>query len=130
MLTIDIRQELDFQDFHLPGSINVPFASEFSPSPFSDPSTLATLWTRLETYFSAPPETLLSAMKDKQILVVCYDGDASRVASSVLRAKGYETNSVKGGFMALRKVRAQSNETMSSKGKTDEIIMTPIAQTV
>ncbi|KAI6778493.1 putative siderophore biosynthesis protein-like protein [Emericellopsis cladophorae] len=130
IVTIDIRQELDFQDFHLPGSINVPFANEFTPCPFSDPSTLATLWTRLETYFAAPPETLLSAMDDKQILVVCYDGDASRVASSVLRAKGYETNSVKGGFMALRKVRAQSNETVSTEGKVDEIIMTPIAQTV
>jgi rhodanese-related sulfurtransferase len=130
ILTIDIRQELDFQDFHLPGSINVPFANEFTPNPFSDPSTLAALWTRLEAQFSAPSENLASSMKEKQILVVCYDGDSSRVATSVLRAKGYKTNSVKGGFRALRKVRAQSSEKIISEERTEEISMTPIAQTV
>lgn len=36
--------------------------------------------------------------KIKRTLVICYDGDTSRVATSVLRAKGYAADSIRGGF--------------------------------
>ncbi|KGQ03534.1 hypothetical protein BBAD15_g11234 [Beauveria bassiana D1-5] len=37
----------------------------------------------------------------KDTLVVCYDGDSARVAASVMRAKGYAANSLRGGLVGL-----------------------------
>lgn len=47
-------------------------------------------------------------MLGKRILVLCYDGDSARVATSVLRAKGYEADSIRGGFKALGEMRAEA----------------------
>jgi rhodanese-related sulfurtransferase len=38
----------------------------------------------------------------RHVLVVCYNGDSARVATSVLRAKGLEADSVRGGYGALK----------------------------
>lgn len=102
---IDLRQPLDFQDFHLPGSVNVPFIYEDTPNPFSEPQVLESLWRRLEDTFKTPGKELRDIIHSKETLLLCYDGDSARVATSVLRAKGYEADSVKGGFKALRKLR-------------------------
>ncbi|KAI1767914.1 tryptophan synthase beta subunit-like PLP-dependent enzyme [Hypoxylon sp. FL1150] len=107
---IDLRQPDDFQEFSLPGSINLPFANPSHVSPFSDPVVLETLWLRLEDYFSAPRDDLIPLPQDKRVLLLCYDGDSSRVATSVLRAKGYEAESVRGGFRALNDLGARENE--------------------
>lgn len=106
---IDIRQPLDFQTFHLPGSINVPFVDEATPSPFSNPEVLESLWTKLEETFKDPGKELLALLNGKQVLLLCYDGDSARVATSVLRAKGHEADSLKGGFKALRRLRETSS---------------------
>ncbi|SPO01905.1 probable cysteine synthase B [Cephalotrichum gorgonifer] len=106
---IDLRQSLDFQDFHLPGSVNVPFVYEGTPSPFSDPYVLESLWRKLEETFKAPNKDLLNLINGKRVLLLCYDGDSARVATSVLRAKGYEADSLKGGFRELRKLRETSS---------------------
>ncbi|KAL7624931.1 hypothetical protein AAE478_004145 [Parahypoxylon ruwenzoriense] len=97
---IDLRQYADFEKFSFPGSINLPFADPSNPSPFSKPAVLEALWLKLEGHFSSTHE-LLPLMQGKRILLLCYDGDSGRVATSVLRAKGYEASSVKGGFWAL-----------------------------
>lgn len=102
---IDLRQPLDFQAFHLPGSINVPFVDEATPSPFSNPQVLESLWTKLEQTFKAPSKELLTLIEGKQVLLLCYDGDSARVATSVLRAKGHDADSLKGGFKALSMLR-------------------------
>lgn len=36
------------------------------------------------------------------MLVICYNGDTARIATSVLRAKGIEGDSLRGGYQALR----------------------------
>jgi rhodanese-related sulfurtransferase len=109
---IDLRQPLDFEDFHLPGSVNVPFVHEDTPSPFSDPQVLDALWRRLEDTFrdGSGVDGLRDLTRNKQVLLLCYDGDSARVATSVLRAKGCEADSVKGGFRALRKLREVSSD--------------------
>lgn len=106
---IDVRQPLHFQDFQLPGSVNMPFVHEGTPSPFSDPQVLDALWTRLENFFRAPDRDVEDLIAGKRLLLLCYDGDSARVATSVLRAKGCEADSVKGGFKALRMLREQSD---------------------
>lgn len=104
---IDLRQRADFEEFSLPGSVNLPFANSSSPSPFSDPAVLEALWSKLDNYFSTPPDDLGLLLQGKRIMVLCYDGDSSRVATSVLRAKGYEADSVRGGFQAVKDIRAR-----------------------
>lgn len=97
---LDLRQPGDFEKEKLPGSINVPLAQPGTKSPFFDPSLLSSLWTQLEKEFAAPSQQL-SSLKSKDTLIVCYDGDSARVAASVMRAKGYEANSLRGGLDGL-----------------------------
>ncbi|KAI1283514.1 tryptophan synthase beta subunit-like PLP-dependent enzyme [Xylaria sp. FL0933] len=95
---IDLRQPSDFHSYQVPGSTNLPIALPTSRSPFSDPAVMVTVWTQLEDTFSSLDTNLLDILQDKRILVICYDGDTSRVATSVLRAKGYTAESIRGGF--------------------------------
>ncbi|KAI0847204.1 tryptophan synthase beta subunit-like PLP-dependent enzyme [Daldinia vernicosa] len=106
---VDIRQPAAFGEFSLPGSVNLPFVDSLTASPFSDPAVLEALWLKIDEYFRTPHSETVSLLQDKRILILCYDGDSSRVATSVLRAKGYEADSVRGGFQEL--VKLQIRET-------------------
>ncbi|KAL4726885.1 hypothetical protein ACLX1H_005777 [Fusarium chlamydosporum] len=107
---IDLRQTQDFHIFHLPGAVNMPFVSDNTPSPFSDAKLLESLWKSLEDDFKAPGKNIKSLLDNRRVLLTCYDGDSSRVATSVLRAKGYEADSIRGGFQSLNKMRQSSNQ--------------------
>ncbi|KAM0385817.1 hypothetical protein ACHAPY_000363 [Fusarium culmorum] len=107
---IDLRQPQEFSNFHLPGAVNIPFVNDNTPSPFSDAKLLETLWKSLEDTFKKPNQDLQSLLQDRRILLTCCDGDSARVATSVLRAKGYEADSIRGGFQALNKMRDSSNQ--------------------
>ncbi|KAK5988875.1 O-acetylserine (thiol)-lyase-like protein [Cladobotryum mycophilum] len=107
---IDLRQPADFDQFHLPGSTNLPFVHQSTPSPFSDPAVLESLWQRLEDTFKDPTPEVRSLVHGKRVLLICYDGDSSRVATSILRAKGYEADNLRGGFEALSQMRRASSE--------------------
>lgn len=114
---IDLRQPQDFSNFHLPGAVNIPFVNDNTPSPFSDAKLLETLWKSLEDTFKKPDQDLQSLLQGRRILLTCYDGDSARVATSVLRAKGYESDSIRGGFQALNKMRDSSNQTSVNGAK-------------
>lgn len=70
---------------------------------------LEKLWLKLEGMFgpqegAAPAETnkgLLEEYKSRPVLLVCYNGDCSRVAASVLRAKGFQADCVRGGLSSI-----------------------------
>ncbi|KAI0470886.1 tryptophan synthase beta subunit-like PLP-dependent enzyme [Xylariaceae sp. FL0804] len=109
---IDLRQPADFAASHLPGSTSLPLASAaVGGSPFSDPTLLASTWTELEARFGGPDHPLSSLstpaeiqqqqQQQQRVLVVCRDGDSSRVATSVLRARGHQADSLRGGVEAL-----------------------------
>ncbi|KAM0078639.1 hypothetical protein ACKRZS_009364 [Fusarium odoratissimum] len=108
---IDLRQPDDFSMFHLPGAVNMPFVQDGTPSPFSDAKLLESLWKNLDGAFKAPGAEVQPLLSGRRVLLTCYDGDSARVATSVLRAKGYEADSIRGGFQALNKMRQSSNET-------------------
>lgn len=95
---IDLRQSTDYVSYNLPGSINLPVVQASSTSPFFAPEVMTALWTQLEDIFSNPDKNFLNLAKDKRVLVLCYNGDSARVATSILRAKGYVADSVRGGF--------------------------------
>lgn len=115
---LDFRRASDFDAFHLPNSVNIPLETlrdgAARGSPFADPvgdvSMLQEVWTELETLFTVRPkdggrnpsaEALMAILRGKKVLTLCYDGDTARVANSVLRAKGVESESVRGGVAAL-----------------------------
>ena len=115
IFVVDLRQPFDFARSHLPGAVNLPFAAPFAPSPFFEPSLLASLWTRFEAALSSPPPALQKAKEEKnRVLLVCYDGDSARVASSVLRAKGWTADSTRGGFGGLEAVLRERGIAMAS----------------
>ncbi|KAJ5090565.1 hypothetical protein N7532_009249 [Penicillium argentinense] len=99
---LDLRQEPDFLAWHLPGSMNVPLRSlgPGTPSPFSDPGVLEAQWVELEAVMDRLVRA--SELGSTHVLVVCYDGDTARVATSVLRARGVEADSVRGGHTAMK----------------------------
>ncbi|KAL2219222.1 tryptophan synthase beta subunit-like PLP-dependent enzyme [Thermoascus aurantiacus ATCC 26904] len=102
MVLLDLRTERSYNDWHLPGSTHFPISSlkEDTVSPFSDSSVLRAQWLELENIFKKR-----EADKDhdsKQVVLVDYDGDTARVATSILRAKGVEAWSMRGGLKQLR----------------------------
>ncbi|KAJ5824364.1 hypothetical protein N7447_006704 [Penicillium robsamsonii] len=111
---VDLRQTDDFYTWHLPGSMNLPLCSvgPHSASPFSDPGLLEAQWVELEKIFN--DDVLVSDLGRYHVLVVCYDGDSARVATSVLRAKGIEADSVRGGHRALRMYEIGSESPIST----------------
>ena len=98
---IDLRNEVDFNSWHLPGAINLPLCS-IGPdtlSPFLNPEVLEAQWVELEQIFN--DYKLVEELKAHHVLAVCYDGDTARVATSVLRAKDLKADSVRGGYHAI-----------------------------
>lgn len=112
---LDFRRRADYDAFHLPNSVNVPLEAlsqgAVSGSPFADPANecgmLVSLWKELEGIFgaNASADVLMSMLRGKKVLTLCYDGDSSRVANSVLQAKGIDAVCIRGGLNALSKVQ-------------------------
>ena len=123
-LIIDLRDASDFDKRSLLHSINKPLSS-LSPttgSPFFQSSVMRAQWLELENLFGRAA----SEFKEQKVTLLCYNGDTSRVATSVLRAKGIEACSLKGGMSGLKFLRSvmSPQETMleedSEKGESDD----------
>ncbi|KAL8996291.1 MAG: hypothetical protein Q9169_004177 [Polycauliona sp. 2 TL-2023] len=101
---LDLRQRADYEKEHVLQSINSPLKC-LGPTIcdlFGDADTLHMIWTGLQAHFGGA-EGLLGP-KGLPIVLLCYDGDTSQMATSILRAKGHTAFSVSGGFSALRRV--------------------------
>ncbi|KAL4965312.1 putative cysteine synthase B [Aspergillus stella-maris] len=99
---VDLRTSLDFASWHLPGSVNIPLKSSDShtPKPFYNPSVLEAQWLELEALLKE--QSVLSRLANQHVLVICYNGDTARVATSVLRAQNVQADSLRGGYQALK----------------------------
>ncbi|KAK4091598.1 hypothetical protein Purlil1_4028 [Purpureocillium lilacinum] len=119
---LDFRRTSDYEAFHLPNSVSIPLETlrdgAACGSPFANPaddcSMLEELWLELEGLFTVKDkdgkrnpsaEALMAILRGKRVLTMCYDGDSARVANSVLRAKGVNSDSIRGGYGALATVR-------------------------
>lgn len=113
---LDLRPAREFAKWSFPGSCNLPLDSfnddqgGDNRSPFADPKLLERRWKELEKVFSPTSggtpysAALVAGLKSCAVVgLVCRDGDTARVASSVLRAKGVQAWSVKGGIEAARR---------------------------
>jgi cysteine synthase A len=85
-------------------------------------------WLELETLFKA--EQALSKLRGQHVLVICYHGDTARVATSVLRAKGIEADSLRGGYQALRDHGLWGENDVSTGAGTEHIKSSISVETV
>lgn len=100
---LDLRAVTDFEVWHLPGAISKPvngLATE-TPSPFLNISVMEHIWPKLLSILSSYSTEPESSIEHKTVALICYDGDTSRVATSILRARGIEAVSLMGGMNGL-----------------------------
>lgn len=71
----------------------------------------------------------MTDLQPHHVLVVCYNGDSARVATSVLRAKGLEADSVRGGLHGLRAYGVGLGDTVVGQAE-NSVSAKPIAATV
>lgn len=101
-IILDLRQDEDWKAWHLVGSCSSPLKglSADVTDLFGDADSIHLFWTLLRTKITR--ELDLDMLLQLSVLVLCYDGEASRLATSLLRAKGCDAYSVLGGFTSLR----------------------------
>ena len=98
---LDLRCAPDFYTGHIRGSRNSPLKS-LTPQTkdiFGDANAIHMFWTHLRAKLDN--EKGLLGCKEQPLLILCYDGDPSRLATSMLRAEGYLAFSAAGGYTAL-----------------------------
>lgn len=128
-ILLDLRTPSDFAAWNFPFSENLPLESlsADTDSPFKDAVILEKQWLELDELFRADDSRVME-LQGKQVLALCYDGDTSRVAASVLRAKGVDACSLRGGLRELCKSwiplaerRSGDIAAASSNGKVDAV---------
>lgn len=97
---LDLRSSADFSASHLPNAVNLPLSSlrEDDESPFDDSMLLEAQWLELEELVK------WKSFKGRRVVLVCYAGDTAKIASSVLRARGVEALSVRGGMEQIARL--------------------------
>lgn len=108
-IVLDLRNEADFDREHLSGSCSLPIPN-FSAGTgggdlFGNPELLHWASTSLKTLLEGAKGSKIldkARSQDQSVLVLCYHGDFSRLATATLRKRGVTAFSVKGGFGGLR----------------------------
>ena len=103
---IDMRSSQDFVNGHLPSANNMPLATltAKTPSPFEDVKVLQTQWRTLKAMCDEKGKLghITSTTTSGSFVMLCYNGETSRLATAVMRAQGLTAYSVKGGMTAIR----------------------------
>lgn len=103
-IVIDLRSPSDFATGHIPTAINTPLANitAGTPSPFDDVDTLQTQWTDLKAQCANGELSRALQATSGPSVVLCFNGETSRLATAVMRATGVEAYSVRRGMAAIR----------------------------
>ncbi|MCG1004844.1 MULTISPECIES: rhodanese-like domain-containing protein [Halobacterium] len=80
LLVVDIRHEADFEDWHIPGSVNVDVYDELTDDPEQAKDALSDL------------------PREKRIVTVCAAGVVSQTATEVLNELGYDAVTLTDGM--------------------------------
>jgi rhodanese-related sulfurtransferase len=107
-LIIDVRSKKDFEARHIPDSVSIPLPGIYEGLAggdlFGDADAVYAICTRMQRWLQGTQlsRILTDAAKNEQkVLLLCYDGFASQLASSAFREKDIEAFTVRGGFHAL-----------------------------
>lgn len=104
-LVLDLRSKAAFKAQHIHGSVNTPLDTltrDLADGDlFGDPDAVFKAWNSIQALFDGREmmKLLEGAKRGRRaVVMVCYDGDASRLATATLRDRGLEAFSVQGGF--------------------------------
>lgn len=104
-VVLDLRAAVHFAHGHIPSAWNYPLRSleKYSRSPYDDSELLERQWLELEELFARGEwqVELFRRLQSRPVVLVCYKGDTARVGSSVLRARGVEALSIRGGMDSI-----------------------------
>jgi rhodanese-related sulfurtransferase len=103
---LDLRSAEDFDAAHVPNSISSPLAemTKDSGSPFDSVAVLEQQWTALKKKFAEETfSSLFAEVSSDGLLLICYNGETSRLATAILRSQGVVASSVRGGAIELRR---------------------------
>ncbi|KAJ4469556.1 tryptophan synthase beta subunit-like PLP-dependent enzyme [Lentinula aciculospora] len=101
VVILDIRSEVDFSKRHFPAAIRFDIGNNGeSPNPFHDTPTMVKQWRSLNEQLSHENPIFGQEIDGKTAVIFCYDGNTSRVATSILRHRGVEAYSCVGGISA------------------------------
>lgn len=85
-------------------------------SPFYNARLLELQWRELDQVFSGGVDGRM--LGGKSVVSICHQGDTARIATSILRAKGVECFSIKGGAQALREYMGETEKVDSPMRET------------
>lgn len=97
MTILDLRPTEAYEMSHARDSYNIPL-SQTKQDFFGDANAIEKRWVELRAALEGEEWTW---QDNRQILVVCEDGDSSRMATAMLRAKGKEAFCIEGGYPAF-----------------------------
>ncbi|KAH7084357.1 cysteine synthase [Paraphoma chrysanthemicola] len=107
-LVVDLRSSQDYIIQNIPGSLSTPlpglqhgFAGR---DLFGDADAVHEVWTRIQRWLQSATVAIVlaqAARSQQKVLLLCYDGFASQLASSAFRERKVEAYTVRGGFPAL-----------------------------
>jgi glyoxylase-like metal-dependent hydrolase (beta-lactamase superfamily II) len=86
VLVLDIRHGADFEEWHVPDSVNVSVYDELTDDP------------------DAAKEVLSDLPEEKKLVTVCAEGVVSRTATAVLREMGYDAVTLTDGMRGWSRV--------------------------
>jgi rhodanese-related sulfurtransferase len=123
-LVLDLRNSNDYEHEHIRGSQSLPIPGYTthigSGDLFGDPEAIHWASSSLRTLLGCDQvrEILEKAQSQHRgVLVLCYHGDVSRLATAALRKNGVTAFSVKFGFQGLRRGMISSSESCKEQVK-------------
>lgn len=107
---IDLRSRIDFETCHVTGAYSSPLpnlaAETKSPFDFGDTDALLDQWKELNLMLGSPGVAQWLFTIKSPLVVLCYNGDTSRIMTAILRARGVEAYSFMDGMPGMMKYLA------------------------
>lgn len=104
---VDLRSRNDFESCHITGAYSSPLpgsvAETKSPYDFGDTKVLLDQWKELNLMLRSPEASQWLCTKGSPLVVICYNGDTSRILTAILRAQGVEAYSFRDGMPGVIK---------------------------
>lgn len=99
-IVLDLRNNEDFNLAHFSNAINFDLRLRGQPNPFTKSAILISQWKAFDSRLIQNSRLLAAKSEGRPIIVVCYNGNSAKIATSVLRHHGWEAWFVSGGLQA------------------------------
>ena len=107
---VDLRSRIDHESCHVTGAYSSPLpnlaAVTKSPFDFGDTGALLDQCKELNVMLAHPGFSQWLFTTQSPLVVICYNGDTSRIMTAILRARGVEAYSFMDGMPGIIKYLA------------------------